>query len=218
MFYMHVYVYAIEHPHAHMKILSSKEKHKIKKFRRELREKDATGIATATITILDALVKMSGASLPSPNLPSRYFIFEGLNNDASMMLISYLKKSLGTSFFTHVKLDDDNCRSGEEVRNMLIDRVKKRPCMVLLIDRVEFADDVLYKSLLEIFDKGTMDDSDGFSVDFQRSIVILTSNVGNKHVIASFLFKHQERALDVGNEVILLSTVIPLAHYHLLVF
>ncbi|KAL7143229.1 hypothetical protein ABFS83_08G177600 [Erythranthe nasuta] len=140
----------------------------------KLKKRNDSGIAKATSIILDALVKTSdAASLESPNLPDKHFLFGGLNGGGKAGLISSLNESLGESLFVYIKLDN-NCR-GEEVKNFLIDEVKKRPSVVVLFDGIEFTDDVLYKSILEILDKGTLDE-----VDFWRSIVILLTDVENK--------------------------------------
>ncbi|KAI3466178.1 hypothetical protein Pfo_022841 [Paulownia fortunei] len=161
------------------------EKEKIRDLWRRLKEND-TGLAKATSVIVDAVVKISDAPLQLPDSPARHYLFSGLDDDAKVGLINCLTESLrtgsGKSLFTYVKLDN-NCR-GEEVKKLLIKEVKERPCTVLLFDGAEFADAVLYRSLLEIFDKGSLDDGEGFSVDFRRTIVILTSEVANKHQIA----------------------------------
>ncbi|KAL6556826.1 hypothetical protein OROHE_006702 [Orobanche hederae] len=45
---------------------------------------------------------------------------------------------------------------------------------------------VLYRSLLEIFDDGTLDGGEeGFTIDFRKAIIILTSEAANKHAIAN---------------------------------
>ncbi|KAI3466177.1 hypothetical protein Pfo_022840 [Paulownia fortunei] len=167
------------------------EKEKIKNLCRSLR--NDTGLAKATRVIINAVVKIIDAPLQLPDLPGRQYLFLGLDDDAKMGLINGLTESLrtdsGKSLFTYVKLDN-NCR-GEEVKKLVIEEVKERPCMVLLFEGVEFADAVLYRSLLEIFDKGTLDDGEGFVVDFRKTIVILTSDVANTHKMAK-RFKYPE--------------------------
>ncbi|KAI3466181.1 hypothetical protein Pfo_022844 [Paulownia fortunei] len=159
-------------------------------------QENVTGVAKATSIIVDSFMKIIDAPLQLPDSPARHFLFLGLNEDARMGLIKCLTESLragsGKSFFTHFKLDN-KCR-GEELKKLLIEEVKERPCMVLLFVGAEFADAVLYRSLLEIFDKGTLDDGEGFSVDFRRTIVILTSEAANKRRIADF-FNYQPRVL-----------------------
>ncbi|KAL7142682.1 hypothetical protein ABFS83_08G140000 [Erythranthe nasuta] len=176
------------------------EKTTLKKHCTEL-EKDDTGIGKATRTILDALVKTSDAdsleptrmildsssdydSVESSNLPAKHYFFVGLNDVAKAGLINSLHEFLGESFFVYVKLDS-NCR-GERVKEFVVDRVRRMPCLVLMLDGVEFADDVLYNSLLEILDKG-------FGVEFGRIILILTSDSENKRRIAgSAMFNHRQ--------------------------
>ncbi|KAL7142664.1 hypothetical protein ABFS83_08G139200 [Erythranthe nasuta] len=168
------------------KLPKEEEKERFKKHRIELKGKNS-GIAKATRTILGALMETSDdASLKSRNLPPRHYFFVGLNDDAKAGLISSLNRFLGELFFVYVKLDNNS--RGEEVKEFLVDQVRLRPCLVVMLDGVEFADEVLYTSLLEILDKGTVDDS----VEFRRTILILTSNAENKWFIAvSAMFNHR---------------------------
>ncbi|KAL9159369.1 hypothetical protein ABFS82_08G129000 [Erythranthe guttata] len=171
-------------------------------------ERYDTGIGKATRTILDALLKVCDGDSLEPtgmildsssdydpvegsNLPAKHYFFVGLNHVAKAGLINSLNEFLGESFFVYVKLDNNS--RGEEVKEFLVDQVRLRPCLVLMLDGVEYADDALYKSLLEILDKGTVDDNEGFGVEFGRIILILTSDVENKRRIAgSAMFNHQQ--------------------------
>ncbi|KAL7103522.1 hypothetical protein ACP275_08G184600 [Erythranthe tilingii] len=161
---------------------TDEEKEKIINAWKILQELDS-GVAKATSVIVDAVVKILDAPLESDNLPARHFLFEGLDHGAKSGLITCLNETLGDSLLTYVRLDTN---SGEEVKNSLIEQVKESPCMVLLFDGVEFYDDVLYTSLLQILDKGNLVDNEGFVVDFQRTIVVLTSELGNKKRIADW--------------------------------
>ncbi|KAL8046457.1 hypothetical protein ABFS82_08G179600 [Erythranthe guttata] len=165
--------------------IEEKKKKTLKSLVEKLKKRNDSGIAKVTSVILDALVKTSdAASLESPNLPDKHFLIGGLNGGAKEGLISSLNESVGESLFVYIKLDD-NCR-GEEVKKLVIDEVKKRPSVVVLFDGIEFADDVIYKSILEILDKGTLDGD--CEVEFWRSIVILLTDVENKPWIAEARF------------------------------
>ncbi|KAL9160258.1 hypothetical protein ABFS82_08G187400 [Erythranthe guttata] len=170
---------------------SVEEKLKFKSIYRSLKRKK-TSIAKATSTIVDVLVEMSDSSFDFSNSPRRNYMFEGLNQKAKTKLIGCLSESLGDSFFTYIKLDE-NYQGGKEGKKSLIGKVKDNPCMVVLIDGVEFADVSFYKGLLKIFDKGILD-----NVDFRRSIIILTSEMGNKRRIAAAFFK--DRSISIVNQ------------------
>ncbi|KAL9160094.1 hypothetical protein ABFS82_08G177700 [Erythranthe guttata] len=159
------------------------EVEKIKNMLARLQENDG-GIAKATTVIVKSVIKIIDYPLEFPDFPARRFLFEGLNSDAKARLMSYLSETLGNSFFKYIKLDS-NCNT-EEIKNFFIEALKESPCMVLLFDGVEFADAELYRHLLEILDKGILEDSEGFSVDFRRTVIILTSEVADKHRLANW--------------------------------
>ncbi|KAK6157141.1 hypothetical protein DH2020_011389 [Rehmannia glutinosa] len=153
---------------------------------------DTTAFAKVIASIINAVVKIIDSPLHLPELPAKHYLFLGLDDDAKRGLVNVLTDSLttssGKSLFKHVKLEENNS-NGELQKHLLIEQVKQNPCTVLMFDGVEFADDVLYSCLLEIFDKGTLDDDDdeGLVVDFQRTIVILTSDSANRRKIAECL-------------------------------
>ncbi|KAK6134939.1 hypothetical protein DH2020_031317 [Rehmannia glutinosa] len=158
----------------------------IKNIWRSLQTDTTTDVAKVIASIINAVVKIVDSPLHLPELPAKHYLFLGLDDDAKRGLVNVLTDSLttssGKSLFAHVELENNS--NGELQKTLLIEQVKQCPCMVLMFDGVEFADDVLYKSLLEIFDKGTLDDDEGLVVDFRRTIVILTSDSANKHNIA----------------------------------
>ncbi|KAL7103658.1 hypothetical protein ACP275_08G193000 [Erythranthe tilingii] len=136
---------------------TAEEQEKFKFVSKSLQKSNKIGIAKAVKVIVDALVEMSDSSLELPNLPPRNYMFEGLNHEAKTKLIGCLGDSLGNSLFTYIKLDE-NYKGGKKEKESLIGKVKKNPCMVVLIDGIEFADDIFYKCLLDISDKGILDD------------------------------------------------------------
>ncbi|GFP84350.1 chaperone protein clpb1 [Phtheirospermum japonicum] len=174
------------------------EKENIKDVWMRLLEID-TGLAKATRIIIGAVAKIIDDPLQShDDPPARYYLFLCLDDDAKKGLNKLLTESLrssdsGNSFFTFVDLNNDNCR-GEEVKEMMIDKVKERANAVFMLDGVEYADLVLYRSLLKIFDEGALEDDQGLTIDFRRAIVILTSEAANKRTIAH-IFNYKEHVL-----------------------
>ncbi|CAH9086309.1 unnamed protein product [Cuscuta europaea] len=170
----------------------AEEKEKLMNEERKLSKTD-TSPAKATRIIVAALVKIIDGPLGlavDKLASSRNYLFLCLHDDAKRELIECLTDSLksytGDSLFTYVKLTND-CR-GEEVKKLLIEKVKGGCYCVFMLDEVEHADEVLYSSLLEIFDEGTLySGEEGFTVDFRKAIVILTSKVANERAINNLL-------------------------------
>ncbi|KAL6533786.1 hypothetical protein OROHE_013619 [Orobanche hederae] len=168
---------------------TAEEKEKFENMGMSLTKVDK-GPAKATCVIINAVAKIIGAPLePSPDdFPARCYLFLCLHDDAKRKLISCLTESLksysGKSFFTYIELKN-NCR-GHEIKRLLIKEVKERPCAVFMFGGVEYADDVLYRSLLEIFDDGALyGGEEGYTIDFRKAIIILTSEAANRHAVAN---------------------------------
>ena len=71
---------------------------------------------------------------------------------------------------------------GYEEGGYLTEAVRRRPYAVLLLDEIEKAHPEVFNVLLQILDDGRMTDGQGKTVDFTNTIVIMTSNVGSRHV------------------------------------
>src|SRR5579863_1362597 len=68
---------------------------------------------------------------------------------------------------------------GHEDGGQLTEQVRRRPYSVILLDEVEKAHPEVFNSLLQIMDDGRLTDSQGRTVDFKNTVVIMTSNVGS---------------------------------------
>lgn len=80
----------------------------------------------------------------------------------------------------------------------LTEQVRRNPYSVILLDEIEKAHPNVQDLFLQVFDKGTLTDSEGLEVDFKNTIIILTSNLGSK-VIKDFCSK-AEAANKESNE------------------
>ncbi len=67
---------------------------------------------------------------------------------------------------------------GSDKESALITKIKERPSSVVLFDEIEKADDDVLDVLLNILDKGTMDDNHNNTVSFKNAVIIFTSNAG----------------------------------------
>jgi len=71
---------------------------------------------------------------------------------------------------------------GYEEGGQLTEKVRQRPYSVVLLDEIEKAHPDVYSLLLQVFDDGRLTDSWGHVVDFRNTVVILTSNIGTRHI------------------------------------
>ena len=71
---------------------------------------------------------------------------------------------------------------GYEEGGVLTEAVRRRPYQVILFDEVEKAHPDIFNILLQVLDDGRLTDSQGRTVDFTNTIIILTSNLGSKYI------------------------------------
>ena len=73
---------------------------------------------------------------------------------------------------------------GHEEGGQLTEKVRRHPYSVVLFDEIEKAHEDVWNLLLQIMDDGELTDSQGRRVDFRNTIVVMTSNVGAKNIMA----------------------------------
>ncbi|CAA0841831.1 Unknown protein [Striga hermonthica] len=152
-----------------------------------LAKADTSPAEAVARVIIDALSKIIDSPLEDyfPPISRYHLILCPHAYDAKRQLILCLSESLKSNF-THVNLRN-NTSNGHQIKKLLMEFVKERFFAVFMLDGVEDSDDVLYRSLLEILDKGELvDDDSGQPVDFRRAIFILTSEAANRQAIAGF--------------------------------
>jgi ATP-dependent Clp protease ATP-binding subunit ClpC len=96
---------------------------------------------------------------------------------------------------------------GYENGGQLTEKVRRKPYSVVLLDEVEKAHPDIFHTLLQVLDEGHMTDGNGRKVDFKNTVIIMTSNVGVRHlqdfgtgigfVTAANIEKQRELANDV---------------------
>ena len=72
---------------------------------------------------------------------------------------------------------------GYEEGGQLTEAVRRKPYSVLLFDEIEKAHPDVFNVLLQILDDGRVTDSQGRTVDFKNTIIILTSNLGSSYLL-----------------------------------
>ncbi|RZR00446.1 type VI secretion system ATPase TssH [Vibrio vulnificus] len=78
---------------------------------------------------------------------------------------------------------------------MLTEAVRQRPYSVVLLDEVEKADPEVLNLFYQVFDKGTLNDGEGRTIDFKNTLIIMTSNLAT-HEIESLV--HQSKDIDAS--------------------
>ncbi|NBQ53391.1 MAG: type VI secretion system ATPase TssH, partial [Proteobacteria bacterium] len=72
---------------------------------------------------------------------------------------------------------------GYEEGGQLTEAVRRKPYSVVLFDEIEKAHPEVFNTLLQLLDDGRLTDSQGRTVDFRNTVVIMTSNIGSHHLL-----------------------------------
>jgi ATP-dependent Clp protease ATP-binding subunit ClpB len=72
---------------------------------------------------------------------------------------------------------------GYEEGGQLTEAVRRKPYCVILLDEIEKAHHDVFNLLLQILDDGRLTDSQGRTVDFKNTVIIMTSNIGSQHLL-----------------------------------
>ncbi len=91
---------------------------------------------------------------------------------------------------------------------MLTEAVRQRPYSVVLLDEVEKADPEVLNLFYQVFDKGTLNDGEGRTIDFKNTLIIMTSNLAT-HEIESLV--HQSKDIDAN---IIAEAILPTLNQH----
>jgi ATP-dependent Clp protease ATP-binding subunit ClpC len=77
---------------------------------------------------------------------------------------------------------------GYEEAGQLTEQVRRRPYSVVLFDEIEKAHPDVFNTLLQILDDGRLTDAQGRTVNFENTVIIMTSNVGSQHLVSDRQF------------------------------
>jgi ATP-dependent Clp protease ATP-binding subunit ClpC len=91
---------------------------------------------------------------------------------------------------------------GYEEGGQLTEKVRRRPYSVILLDEIEKAHPDVYNILLQIFEEGDLTDGSGLTVNFRETIIIITSNIGNREYqkMGRLGFSNYEPGIDSNND------------------
>ena len=93
---------------------------------------------------------------------------------------------------------------GYEEGGQLTEAVRRKPYSVVLFDEIEKAHPDVFNVLLQVLDDGRVTDSQGRTVDFKNTIIILTSNLGSVHILEGIKENGEisKEAIDSVNELL----------------
>jgi ATP-dependent Clp protease ATP-binding subunit ClpB len=176
------------------------EREKLLRIESEL-HRDLVGQAEAVTAIAHA-VRRSRAGLSEPNRPNGSFLFLGPTGVGKTELCKSLARFLFDSESALVRLDMSEFMEkhsvarligappgyvGYEQGGYLTEAVRRKPYSVLLLDEVEKAHPDVFNLLLQVLEDGRLTDSQGRTVDFKNTVIVMTSNLGSEHIQANEL-------------------------------
>src|SRR6202042_2651307 len=149
------------------------------------------------ILALARAIRRSRAGLKSPNRPIGSFLFLGPTGVGKTEMARTLAQFLFGSEKSLIRFDMSEFMEkhsvskligsppgyvGYEEGGQLTERVKRSPYSVVLLDEIEKAHPDVFNILLQVFEDGQLPDGLGNTVDFKNSIIIMTSNIGARHL------------------------------------
>jgi ATP-dependent Clp protease ATP-binding subunit ClpC len=176
------------------KIVKS-EKNKLSKLAKVINSK-LIGQNEAVEKVVKA-IQRNRAGLKAPDKPIGSFIFLGQTGVGKTQLAKILASEIFDSEENLIRIDMSEYMEkfavsrligappgyvGYEEGGQLTEKVRRRPYSVILLDEVEKAHPDIFNMMLQILDDGFLTDSLGRKINFQNTIIIMTSNVGARQV------------------------------------
>ena len=150
------------------------------------------------VKITDNAILRSRAGIQDPNRPLGSFLFLGPTGVGKTELAKALAEALFDDEKNLVRIDMSEYMEkfsvsrligappgyvGYEEGGQLTEAVRRKPYSVVLFDEVEKAHPDVFNVLLQVLDDGRITDSQGRTVDFKNTILILTSNLGSEYIL-----------------------------------
>ena len=172
------------------------ERERLTKLEAEL-SKRVIGQPEAVAAVSNA-VRRSRAGLQDPNRPIGSFIFLGPTGVGKTETARALADFLFDDEHAMVRIDMSEYMEkhavarligappgyvGFEEGGQLTEAVRRRPYSVILFDEIEKAHQDVFNILLQILDDGRLTDSQGRTVDFRNTVIVMTSNIGSHYIL-----------------------------------
>jgi ATP-dependent Clp protease ATP-binding subunit ClpB len=152
----------------------------------------------AAVRVVADAVRRSRAGLQDPNRPIGSFIFLGPTGVGKTETARALAEFLFDDEHALVRIDMSEYMEkhavarligappgyvGYEEGGQLTERIRRRPYAVVLFDEIEKAHSDVFNIFLQILDDGRLTDSQGRTVDFRNTVIIMTSNIGSHYIL-----------------------------------
>ena len=162
------------------------------------------------IRALSQAIRRTRAGLKDPKRPGGSFIFAGPTGVGKTELAKALAEFLFGDEDALIQLDMSEFSEkhtvsrlfgsppgyvGYEEGGQLTEKVRRKPFSVVLFDEVEKAHPDIFNSLLQILEDGRLTDSQGRSVDFKNTVIIMTTNLGTRDIA-----KGVQMGFQAGND------------------
>ena len=172
----------------------------------EVLHKRVIGQDEAVQKVSEAILR-SRAGIQDPNRPIGSFLFMGPTGVGKTELAKALAQALFDDEKNIVRIDMTEYMEKHSVSRLLgappvyvgyeegcqlTEAVRRKPYSVVLFDEVEKAHPDVFNILLQVLDDGRITDSQGRTVDFKNTIIILTSNLGSEYIL---------EGIDENNEI-----------------
>ncbi|MCS7293224.1 MAG: ATP-dependent chaperone ClpB [Gloeomargarita sp. SKYBB_i_bin120] len=176
--------------------LMASEKERLLHLEEELHRR-VIGQDEAVKAVAEA-IQRSRAGLSDPNRPIASFIFLGPTGVGKTELAKALAEYLFDTEKALVRIDMSEYMErhtvarligappgyvGYEEGGQLTEAIRRRPYAVVLFDEIEKAHEDVFNIMLQILDDGRLTDSQGHTVDFKNTIIIMTSNLGSQYIL-----------------------------------
>ncbi|PZM91735.1 MAG: AAA family ATPase [Actinobacteria bacterium] len=173
--------------------LTEEERDRLLRLEQQLQER-VIGQDEAVVAVAEA-VRRSRAGLGDPNRPVGSFLFLGPTGVGKTELARALAAALFGDEDRMIRLDMSEFQERHTVSRMvgappgyvgyteagqLTEAVRRRPYAVVLLDEIEKAHPDVFNILLQVLEDGRLTDSQGRTVNFRNTVLIMTSNVGSE--------------------------------------
>jgi ATP-dependent Clp protease ATP-binding subunit ClpB len=163
----------------------------------ELLHERVIGQDEAVDLVSDAILR-ARAGIKDPRRPIGSFVFLGPTGVGKTELAKTLAESLFDSEANLVRIDMSEYMEKHAVARLigappgyvgydeggqLTEAIRRKPYAVVLFDEIEKAHPDVFNVLLQVLDDGRITDSQGHTVDFKNTVVIMTSNIGSRHLV-----------------------------------
>ncbi|MBR1668684.1 MAG: ATP-dependent Clp protease ATP-binding subunit [Bacteroidaceae bacterium] len=175
--------------------MASAEGIRMKGMRQELK---GTVIAQdAAVDKLVSAIQRSRVGLKDPNRPIGTFMFLGPTGVGKTFLAKKLAEHMFGSADALIRIDMSEYMEkftvsrlvgappgyvGYEEGGMLTEKVRRKPYSIVLLDEIEKAHPDVFNLLLQVMDDGRLTDTQGRTIDFRNTVIIMTSNVGTRQL------------------------------------